>query len=167
MNELSYPGIKIEPFIKEHGAKVLELIVGIQQNEFGIPISASDQPDLLDIPNFYQTGGGNFWVTTCNQQIAGTIALLDIGDGQGALRKMFVDAFFRGADKGVAKRLLNTLVTWSEHHGINEIFLGTTSKFLAAHRFYEKNGFTEILEKDLPDQFPVMKVDTKFYRIAV
>ena len=164
MNELSCSEISVQSFNETHGSKVVDFILGIQQKEFGIPISAADQPDLLDIPNFYQTRGGNFWVASCNRQIIGTIALLDIGDGQAALRKMFVDAFFRGADKGVAKSLLNTLIAWSEQHGIQKIFLGTTSKFLAAHKFYEKNKFAEILKKELPETFPVMKVDSKFYR---
>jgi hypothetical protein len=47
---------------------------------------------------------------------------------------------------------------------LSDIFLGTTAKFLAAHRFYEKNGFHEIGRDELPAAFPVMTVDTKFYR---
>ena len=47
------------------------------------------------------------------------------------------------------------------------VYLGTTAKFLAAHRFYEKNGFREIAREALPDSFPVMAVDTKFYTLAL
>jgi predicted N-acetyltransferase YhbS len=46
---------------------------------------------------------------------------------------------------------------------VREVFLGTTARFLAAHRFYEKNGFREIARQALPHSFPVMSVDTKFY----
>ncbi|MGO7422080.1 GNAT family N-acetyltransferase, partial [Rhizobium ruizarguesonis] len=46
-------------------------------------------------------------------------------------------------------------------------FLGTTDKFVAAHRFYEKNGFTEIAKSALPRTFPLMAVDSKFYRYKV
>ncbi|HVN38503.1 MAG TPA: GNAT family N-acetyltransferase, partial [Myxococcota bacterium] len=38
-----------------------------------------------------------------------------------------------------------------------------TSKFLAAHRFYAKNGFREIAKSDLPPSFPVMAVDDRFF----
>ena len=31
----------------------------IQRDEFGVPIAVEDQPDLLDIPGFYQLGGDN------------------------------------------------------------------------------------------------------------
>ena len=159
--------IVIQPFRKEHEKEVVELIVGIQQNEFDIPITASDQPDLMEIPNFYQTGCGNFWVATNGNRIVGTIGLLDIGDQKAALRKMFVDSSFRGNETGTAHKLLETLISWSQRHGINTIYLGTTPQFLAAHRFYEKNGFTEIQKKDLPGSFPVMEVDKKFYKLEI
>jgi RimJ/RimL family protein N-acetyltransferase len=47
---------------------------------------------------------------------------------------------------------------------VTEIYLGTTAEFLAAHRFYEKNGFKEIAKSQLPPAFPIMAVDTKFYK---
>jgi hypothetical protein len=48
--------------------------------------------------------------------------------------------------------------------GVAEIYLGTTEKFLAAHRFYERNGFGLIESSELPPAFPVMAVDTRFYK---
>jgi hypothetical protein len=47
------------------------------------------------------------------------------------------------------------------------VYLGTTAKFLAAHRFYEKNSFREIAREALPGCFTVMAVDTKFYTLAL
>ncbi|WP_131781516.1 hypothetical protein [Legionella gresilensis] len=41
--------------------QVIKLISNIQQQEFNIPLSIQDQPDLLDIFNYYQVGKGNFW----------------------------------------------------------------------------------------------------------
>jgi N-acetylglutamate synthase-like GNAT family acetyltransferase len=64
----------------------------------------------------------------------------------------------------VAKRLLDTLTAWAEQKKVRRIFLGTTDKFRAAHRFYEKSGFTEITRDALPATFLFMAVDTKFYR---
>ena len=51
--------------------------------------------------------------------------------------------------------------------GLQEILLGTTDKFLAAHRFYERQGFTAVALADLPASFPRMAVDTRFYRRAL
>lgn len=157
----------IEPFRPELQKAVIDLIVGIQRNEFQIPITAEDQPDLHQIPDFYQTGSGNFWVALHSGQVVGTISLLDIGHGQAALRKMFVHPDFRGGKMGTAGRLLKTLLEWTVSKGVEQIYLGTTSKFLAAHRFYEKSGFVEIPKVELPKAFPVMEVDTKFYKLFV
>jgi N-acetylglutamate synthase-like GNAT family acetyltransferase len=143
------------------------VILPIQQLEFGIPITLEDQPDLGNISSFYQHGRGNFWVAEVDEGIVGTIALLDLGNNEAALRKMFVSAPFRGKEHGVAQRLLDELVTWAAARQIASIYLGTTAKFIAAHRFYEKNGFDEIPRSELPAAFPVMAVDTKFYRIEL
>ncbi len=155
--------IEIIPFVPQHKAGVIDVILPIQQKEFGVPVTLEAQPDLLDIPGFYQRGAGNFWVALASGAVVGTIALLDIGNQQAALRKMFVNAEYRGPVSGVAQGLLDTLLVWSDSHGLHEIFLGTTEQFLAAHRFYGKNSFREIPKAQLPPAFPVMAVDTKFY----
>jgi N-acetylglutamate synthase-like GNAT family acetyltransferase len=154
----------IRPFCMNDEKQIIDLIVSIQQKEFNIPITADDQPDLRNIPNYYQKNRGNFWVALHNKDVVGTISLLDIGNGQSALRKMFVHQNYRGLKKGTALNLLKTLLDWATSKRLREIYLGTTPQFLAAHRFYEKNGFTEISKEDLPETFPVMEVDTKFYK---
>jgi GNAT superfamily N-acetyltransferase len=155
--------VRIEPFSHRHADQVFELILPIQTEEFGIKITRQDQPDLSCIPDFYQKGNGNFWVAVAGDQVVGSVALLDIGNRQLALRKMFVRPHYRGKDKGVAKRLLGASIAWAKDRCASDIFLGTTAQFLAAHRFYAKNGFAEIEKGALPASFPVMAVDTKFY----
>jgi GNAT superfamily N-acetyltransferase len=156
--------IQIVPFTPQHAESVAALIVGIQRDEFGFSITLEDQPDLQDIPAFYQQGTGNFWIAVSQDQVVGTVALLDIGHNQAALRKMFVHAAYRGPGHGVSGRLLETLIDWSRARRVNEIYLGTTEKFLAAHRFYERNSFQQIAAHELPPTFPKMAVDTRFYR---
>jgi N-acetylglutamate synthase-like GNAT family acetyltransferase len=151
------------PFEPRFAAGVAAVILPIQQAEFEIPITLEAQPDLHDIAAFYQRGNGNFWVALVGDEVAGTLGLLDIGNRQAALRKMFVKAEYRGAAHGVAHALLQTLLDWCRAHDVAHVYLGTTAKFLAAHRFYEKAGFHEIGRAQLPDRFPVMTVDTKFY----
>jgi GNAT superfamily N-acetyltransferase len=156
--------VEVIPFQPGFQDDVVELISGIQRGEFAIEITADQQPDLRDIPGFYQVRGGNFWVASVDRRIVGTIALLDIGNRQAALRKMFVLRDFRGPAFGTAKRLLDALLGWAGEREIREIFLGTTAKFHAAHRFYEKSSFTEIPRSALPPAFPIMTVDVKFYQ---
>ncbi|WP_207652681.1 GNAT family N-acetyltransferase [Desulfosporosinus sp. FKA] len=139
------------------------MILKIQQKEYNIPITEEDQPDLANIPAFYQKNNGNFWIGLDDNMVVGSIALKNIGDKKAVLRKMFVMQEYRGKEWGVAKGLLLNLLDWARQHHFKEIYLGTTPQFLAAHRFYEKNGFREISQKSLPSNFPVMEVDKKFY----
>lgn len=159
--------VEVVPYELALQADVIELILAIQQGEFGFEISAEDQPDLLDVENFYRTGAGGFWVAIVGQQLIGTIALRDIGNRQGALRKMFVKAPYRGKEHAVADALLQTLLAAARTAGLKEIFLGTTEKFLAAHRFYEKHSFVQVPPSDLPAAFPRMALDTRFYRLPL
>lgn len=161
---------QIVTFSPSYTDAVAEVILTIQQTEFTFAITRQDQPDLDDIPNFYQRRSGNFWIALAGEtekKVIGTIGLKDIGNGQAALRKMFVHKDYRGSERGVARELLETLFTWARAHELKEIYLGTTSKFLAAHRFYEKSGFQEITEADLPADFPKMPVDNKFYKYVL
>jgi N-acetylglutamate synthase-like GNAT family acetyltransferase len=155
--------LEISAFAAGDQDGVFAVILPIQQEEFGIPISAADQPDLAAIPAFYQVGGGGFWVARVAGEVVGTLALKDIGGGRGALRKMFVAAPYRGRAFGTAQRLLDHVLAYAQEQGIGEVFLGTTEKFLAAHRFYERNGFREIAKAELPPGFPLVAVDTRFY----
>jgi N-acetylglutamate synthase-like GNAT family acetyltransferase len=159
--------IEVVSYCEQYRDAVVDVILPIQQSEFGIPITLAAQPDLLDISGFYQKKDGNFWVALHGPDVVGTVALLDIGNGQGALRKMFVKTAYRGREPGVAHRLLDVLLQWCARRELLELYLGTTTKFLAAHRFYEKHGFFEIHKSQLPGAFPIMSVDTKFYKLVL
>jgi N-acetylglutamate synthase-like GNAT family acetyltransferase len=163
-NNRSAAEIEIRPYAAQDRDGVLAVVIPIQREEFGIAITADDQPDLAVIADFYQSGKGEFWVAVKDGRVVGTLGLKDIGNSQAALRKMFVASDFRGRDHGVASRLLSALFRHAAERGIVEIILGTTDRFLAAHRFYEKNGFVEIGAAELPASFPRMAVDSKFYR---
>ena len=146
---------------------VVDLILEIQRTEFGLDAHAEDQSDLLDVANFYQTGAGNFWVALSNNEVVGTIALRDIGNSQGALRKMYVKATHRGKEHAVATRLLERLVQSATSAEVEDLYLGTTEKFVAAHRFYEKNGFVRVAPEALPEAFPRISPETWFYHRAL
>ncbi|MEB0079728.1 GNAT family N-acetyltransferase [Pseudomonas sp. CCI3.2] len=146
---------------------VVELILSIQRREFGIDISIEDQPDLMSIASFYQTGVGDFVVARRNGVVIGTIGLKDIGNGDAALRKMFVAAEWRGREFHVAHQLLLYLLERAKSGGVHRIYLGTNASFLAAHRFYEKYGFELIERHRLPARFDVMAVDSRFYTLSL
>jgi N-acetylglutamate synthase-like GNAT family acetyltransferase len=152
------------PYEKKYQQGIVDLILPIQQQEFGVPITINDQPDLQNIASFYMKGNGNFWVAVDEEKVVGTIALVDIGNSQVALRKMFVHKDYRGKQKGAAQALIDTLFEWARNKQLQAVFLGTIDTMLAAHRFYRKNGFVEIAKEQLPPAFPLMAVDNRFFK---
>lgn len=160
-------GITCRPYAKSDEDAVIAHIVGIQQGEFAVPVTAEEQPDLHAVAEVYQSGTGGFWVAEMDGRIVGTIGLIGFGANEGALRKMFVAAHARGRELGVAARLLDILIAHARAKGIVGITLGTLAKLHAAIRFYEKNGFVPVAPEDLPEGFPRMAVDTHFYRLEL
>lgn len=157
------PGnIKIIPFETEYQNQIAALIPGIQNGEFGLPLTIADQPDLLQIPSFYQSGKSNFWIALDGNQVVGTIALLVLDDKNAALRKMFVKKEYRST--GTAKQLMDTLLSFAKANGLQHVYLGTVDVFQAALRFYEKCGFKKIDKENLPAIFPLMPLDNHFYQ---
>lgn len=154
--------IKIIPYIDVYQDQIISLVSGVL-DEFCLPVKINEQPDMLQISQFYQNGQGNFWLALHDNKVIGTVALVSIGNGQGTLRKMFVDKDYRGNEKKVAQSLLGILLVWCNQQKIEEIYLGTRAIFLAAQQFYKKNGFQEISKGNLPDTFPLNPVDSKFY----
>lgn len=156
--------IQIAFYQPNYQDQLQQLIISIQRDEFLIPIALEDQPDLFDIERIYQKGKGTFLLALDGEKVVGTAALIDLGNQNSALRKFFVHRDYRGKESSAAADLLQRLIEWGQEKNFHYFYLGTTEKFLAAHRFYEKNGFQEISTKELPQEFPIMAVDTKFYR---
>jgi N-acetylglutamate synthase-like GNAT family acetyltransferase len=148
-----------------HCEQIIDIILPIQQIEFNVPVTLEGQPDLLDIESNYHQTGGNFWGAFHNGELVGTIALIDIGDNAGALRKMFVRKEYRGKELGIAQLLLDNLLAYCKQNQITAVYLGTVDLLKAAHRFYEKNGFTQLPKTSLPKSFPLMGADNIFYEL--
>jgi putative acetyltransferase len=157
--------IQIKTYQSQYCDQIATLITTIQQIEFQVPVTLADQPDLMQIDAFYQQRNGDFWVALNDQnQVVGTIALIDNGEVFGTIRKMFVRADYRGKERGVAAKLFAILEQKAIDSKMTGLYLGTVHKLKASHRFYEKNGFSEILKADLPNNYPLMQVDTMFFK---
>ncbi len=159
--------ISISTFTPPFQEQVIDLILTNQQHKFHVPITLNDQPDLLMIPSFYRNDNGNFWIAIHEEKVVGTIALLLFSEKQAALRKMFVAKEFRGKEFGTAQKLFDALLLWTKEKGIHEIYLGTLNHMHAAQSFYKRNGFVEMKKEELPEKYPVMHVDSMFFRKTV
>jgi len=170
------PKMMILPLSNTHRDAAAALILPIQQGEFNVPITLADQPDILDLEAFYFRPGGHFWGAFAGDELVGTIGLLAPAAAPvetpatapiGVIRKMFVKQAFRGKEWRIAQQLLDTLLAYAQAHGMENIYLGTLDHMKAAHRFYERNGFTRIAKENLPPAFPLMSVDNVFYQLRI
>lgn len=156
---------EIKPFESIYQAEVIALIERIQEREFEIPIEEGQRKELQSIPESFQKNKGNYWVALFNKKVIGTIAVIDIGHHAFELRDVFLDKDYRGKISGFAKQLLDVVISWSKQNKVSTIYLGTTLKFKAAHRFYEKHGFIEIVREEMPSYCQPMDCDEKFYKL--
>jgi len=159
--------MSIEMLSNAQSAQAVALILPIQREEFGVPITVQDQPDLLDINRYYNLPGGGFWGAFDQGELIGTIALINAGDGIGVIRKMFVAKEYRGKEPKAAQQLITTLTAFAKEKGLTDLYLGSVDAMKAAHRFYERNGFRRIDPKNLPPNFPRMALDTIFFHLSL
>ncbi|PTR00836.1 acetyltransferase (GNAT) family protein [Mucilaginibacter yixingensis] len=157
--------LTIKPIFNNYCDQVIDIVRTIQQVEFNLPITIDQQPDLKDIETNYHQGGGNFWGAFWGDELIGTIALINCGHNTGCVRKMFVKKEYRGRATGAAQQLLNVMLDYCRSKQIVHVYLGTVHQLKAAHRFYERNGFSAIEVDDLPDYFPLMKTDNMFFQL--
>ncbi|HWR17943.1 MAG TPA: GNAT family N-acetyltransferase [Terriglobales bacterium] len=155
---------RIIPYEDRFGEEVAELVLYIQTVEFSLPVTLEQEPDLTRLREVYRQGRGDFWVAVAGEEVIGTIGVQDIGERQGALRRMFVKERWRGPKFHVAQNLLETLESECRGRGFRELFLGTIEATQAAQRFYLRNGYTRIEPEALPAKFPRFALDTKFFR---
>ncbi len=165
-NRLIQEGIKIQTLSTSRviRSQIITLIEQIQKDEFLLPITPEINASVLKAETEYcYNHTCNFWYAVNNAgEIIGSIGLKKIDSINAEIKKLFVHARYRG--KGVAKKLLATLLKAATKHGFECLYLGTVQSLEAAQRFYEKNNFIKILESDLPLDFEKCPLDTIFFK---
>lgn len=134
--------------------EVIDLILHVQNVEYGVGISIEDQPDILDINKSYINDGGGFWIALNESgKVIGSIGLQKKSDEIAVLKKFFVHNKYRGKENGVGVSLYNFLLSFAKEKGFSKIVLDTPSVATRSHSFYRKVGFREITKEDLPIQY--------------
>ena len=143
--------------------QIISLIEDIQKDEFSLPITDEINACILKAEtDFYYNKSYNFWYAINNTgEIIGCIGLKKIDEDNAEIKKFFVHKQFRG--KGVAKKLMHTLIKSALKHHFKSLFLGTVETLLAAQKFYNKYGFSRINEHCLPKEFSKCPIDTVFF----
>lgn len=146
----------------EHANQIIDFIFNIWHKEYQFDVKKEDFPDLIHIDQYYWQAKGAFFIAICDKEIIGTIAYSQLDGGNLVLKRMFVEAKYRG--HGVAQQLLDRLIAElpQDHQSIS-IYLSTKEgDAIAAKKFYLKNGFQIITKDELPVGFPYFYQDDLF-----
>ncbi len=150
---------------EQYRQQIIELILYIQNEEAKINLSLEEQPDLLDVPAYYEKNGGGFWIAVENEEVIGTLAFMNYGDGNAVLKKFFVRADWRSRRVGLA--LYETVLRYLKENGYKQALLDTPSVAKASHRFYEKAGFARISKEQLPFHYEYTDRDSYLYLLEL
>jgi putative acetyltransferase len=116
--------------------------------------------DAVGLPGPYIPPRGGLWLATADDVGIGCVALRPL-DGEAAeVKRMFVDAAWRGY--GVGRALLEALVTGARARGYKTLRLGTLRDMTAAQSLYHSLGFTPIA-RYRPDEL----IETTFYELPL
>jgi len=135
--------VKIVSFQNKHQPQVDVLLQNINA-EFGESMFSEASIPMKTVAHVI---GNQFWVAIEGDELIGTIGVMRKENNSAVIKSLFVNKNYRGTD--VALQLLSKLIDHCKNKSVQNIYLGTMSQMKAAHRFYEKNGFVKITEKDV------------------
>jgi GNAT superfamily N-acetyltransferase len=168
MNNDTTTTLTIRPIFNDRCEQILGLILPIQQIEFKVSVTLEGQPDLLDVEKYYHQGGGCFWgAINQEDELVGTIAMINTGHQACTVRKMFVKQEYRGKETGIAQLLLDTMLNACREKDITDVYLGTADVLKAAHRFYERNSFVRKQSEEMPSYFVRMMSEEVYYHLQL
>lgn len=155
--------IEIEKYSASDTDEIIALVLHCQNDGTRPLVSVEDQPELLRIKEEYIDNEGSFWVAKENGKVAGTIGLMNKGNGLCILKKFFVYEPYRGKPHNLGQHLYAVFLDFAKTHGFSKIILDTPKNTDRAHRFYEKSGFRKIEKEELPVQYDYPYDDSDFF----
>lgn len=100
------------------------------------------EADLASLPSAYGSPTGKLLVAYSDGEVAGTVALRDMGQRICEMQRMFVEAKFRG--QGIGRVLATALINDARALGYRQMWLSTGQRHVAAQGLYRSLGFQDI-----------------------
>ena len=114
--------------------------------------------DADGLPGAYVPPRGGLWLAVARDVGIGCVALRPLDEGSAEVKRMYVDAGWRG--RGVGRALLEALVAGTRTRGYTLLRLGTLDDMTAAQHLYDSLGFIPV-----PRYRPDEMIDTRFYEL--
>jgi GNAT superfamily N-acetyltransferase len=137
--------IEIVPFEATHAGGFSALVADTLR-EFGFEHDPELDGDLHDPGGTYIA----LWIALAAGEVAGSVALRDLGDGAYKLKRMYLSPAHRG--RGLGRRLLATALDWARANDARVVRLDTAERMVAARRLYESAGFVQLPGGEVPRQ---------------
>ncbi|MEP6731977.1 MAG: GNAT family N-acetyltransferase [bacterium] len=122
--------------------QVRRLVMAHGNARSNVPGVENVYADAAQLPGPYVPPRGGLWLAVSNDVGLGCVALRPHTESVAEVKRMFVDAEWRG--KGVARALLTTLIDGARARGYTTLRLGTLRDMYAAQSLYDSVGFVPI-----------------------
>ena len=141
--------LSLRPARNDDGPGMARLIARVFTDYEGCPFVPEEFPELEAPAHFYgATKRGHLWVIDdprpqSDFPLAGSVAIVPTYAPQiYELFKVYLAHEWRG--KGVSQTMLKTALDYAQDKGATSVRLWTDTRFVEAHRFYEKAGFIRL-----------------------
>ena len=98
-----------------------------------------EMPELRRLASYYEGQGGLLWTAEEAGELVGMIAVRPLDDAAWEICRVYVRPCWHGG--GLGHRLLDTAEQHAIGRGARRLRLWSDTRFLRAHRFYEKRSF--------------------------
>lgn len=111
--------------------------------------TATEEKYLLAPDNYFHTRDGEFWVVVESGQIVATVAVMMNDPETAELKSLYVHKENRR--RGLGERLTKMTLDFSREKGARRMLLWSDTRFIKAHRLYERIGFERFGQRELDD----------------
>lgn len=116
--------------------------------------------DAERMPGPYVPPRGGIWIASTGARALGCVALRPMTPEAAEMKRMFVEAEWRG--RGVGRALVAALIAGARARGYRTVRLGTLDDMLAAQALYHSFGFAPV-----PRYRDDELIDTRFYELSL
>lgn len=141
--------MKIRRAIKKDVPQIINLIADIWAEYDCILDTEKEEKYLLAPEDYFHSKDGEFWVVAERNEIVGTVAVIMLGETTAELKSLYVGKNFR--NQGLGENLTKLAVKFASLKGRSEIILWSDTRFIEAHKLYEKIGFKRLGKRELDD----------------
>lgn len=124
---------------EKYRKSLIKLVVNVFIEEFGFE-HYRESYEAIDIMQ-YINDGGKCWIAIEDNEVIGTISLINNKDKTAELKTMYIKKEHRG--QGLSQKLLDIFLQYAIENNYEKVLLGTYDRLSRAIQFYKKNGFVE------------------------